>query len=102
MNRPDPNTPDSGANQDDAVWLDLVARLEAGSGTPCHERNAAFGTCTHYERNLARRLGKENESRDHAEARDAVTFIGSQLREVTDESLAKHRQQSALQCCDLR
>lgn len=34
MNRPDPNTPDSGANQDDAVWLDLVARLEAGSGTP--------------------------------------------------------------------
>ncbi len=34
MNRPDPNTPDSGANQDDAVWLDLVARLEAGPGTP--------------------------------------------------------------------
>lgn len=32
MTRPDPNTPDSGANQDDAVWLDLVARLEAGSG----------------------------------------------------------------------
>lgn len=33
MTRPDPNSPDpdssdSGANQDDAVWLDLVARLE--------------------------------------------------------------------------
>lgn len=28
MTRPDPNSPDSGAHQDDAVWLDLVARLE--------------------------------------------------------------------------
>jgi hypothetical protein len=28
MTRPDPNSPDPGANQDDAVWLDLVARLE--------------------------------------------------------------------------
>ncbi|MET1089085.1 MAG: hypothetical protein ABWY04_18540 [Arthrobacter sp.] len=28
MNRPDPGSPDQGANQDDAVWLDLVARLE--------------------------------------------------------------------------
>ncbi|MET3951932.1 hypothetical protein [Arthrobacter sp. UYEF36] len=39
MTRPDPNSPDSSANQDDAVWLDLVARLEgrdtgAGLGTP--------------------------------------------------------------------
>ncbi|WP_427132642.1 hypothetical protein [Pseudarthrobacter sp. S9] len=32
MNRPDPNSPDPGANQDDAVWLDLVARLEGVSG----------------------------------------------------------------------
>ena len=29
MTRPDPGSPDQGANQDDAVWLDLVARLEA-------------------------------------------------------------------------
>ncbi|QCB98177.1 hypothetical protein E5206_15680 [Arthrobacter sp. PAMC25564] len=28
MTRPDPESPDPGANQDDAVWLDLVARLE--------------------------------------------------------------------------
>lgn len=28
MTKPDPNAPDSSANQDDAVWLDLVARLE--------------------------------------------------------------------------
>lgn len=27
-----PGSPDQGANQDDAVWLDLVARLEADSG----------------------------------------------------------------------
>ncbi|HEU4666651.1 MAG TPA: hypothetical protein VFS79_03235 [Arthrobacter sp.] len=33
MNRPDPGSPDQGANQDDAVWLDLVARLEADSPT---------------------------------------------------------------------
>jgi hypothetical protein len=32
MTRPDPTSPDSGANQDDAVWLDLVARLEGGPG----------------------------------------------------------------------
>lgn len=29
MARPDPGAPDPGANQDDAVWLDLVARLES-------------------------------------------------------------------------
>ena len=29
MNRPDAGQPDQGANQDDAVWLDLVARLES-------------------------------------------------------------------------
>lgn len=29
MNRPDSEQPDPGANQDDAVWLDLVARLES-------------------------------------------------------------------------
>jgi hypothetical protein len=36
-NSPDPDSSDSRANQDDAVWLDLVARLEgrdAGPGTP--------------------------------------------------------------------
>jgi hypothetical protein len=37
MNRPDPGSADQGANQDDAVWLDLVARLE--SDTPPPERN---------------------------------------------------------------
>ncbi|VXB11343.1 conserved hypothetical protein [Arthrobacter sp. 9AX] len=31
MNRPDPGSPDQGANQDDAIWLDLVARLEGKS-----------------------------------------------------------------------
>jgi len=29
VNRPDSEQPDPGANQDDAVWLDLVARLES-------------------------------------------------------------------------
>ena len=38
-NSPDPDSSDSHANQDDAVWLDLVARLEGrdpgtGQGTP--------------------------------------------------------------------
>ncbi|MGX1161545.1 hypothetical protein FBY31_0077 [Arthrobacter sp. SLBN-100] len=33
MNRPDPGSPDQGANQDDAAWLDLVARLEGNSPT---------------------------------------------------------------------
>jgi hypothetical protein len=31
MPRPDSGSPDQSANQDDAVWLDLVARLEGGS-----------------------------------------------------------------------
>lgn len=31
MTRPDSGSPDQGANQDDAVWLDLVSRLEADS-----------------------------------------------------------------------
>ena len=32
MNRPDSGSPDQSANQDDAVWLDLVARLEEKPG----------------------------------------------------------------------
>jgi hypothetical protein len=32
MTRPDSGSPDQSANQDDAVWLDLVARLEGTSG----------------------------------------------------------------------
>lgn len=37
MTRPDPDSQDSSANQDDAVWLDLVARLEAtDSGAGAH------------------------------------------------------------------
>jgi hypothetical protein len=34
MNRPDSGSPDQSANQDDAVWLDLVARLEEKPGPP--------------------------------------------------------------------
>ena len=34
MNRPDSGSPDQSANQDDAVWLDLVARLEEKPGAP--------------------------------------------------------------------
>lgn len=33
MNRPDSGSPDHSANQDDAVWLDLVARLEEKPAT---------------------------------------------------------------------
>ena len=32
MTKPGSGSPDQGANQDDAVWLDLVARLEEDSG----------------------------------------------------------------------
>ncbi|MET3142707.1 UNVERIFIED_ORG: hypothetical protein ABIB19_000845 [Arthrobacter sp. UYEF10] len=34
MNRPDSGSQDQSANQDDAVWLDLVARLEEKPGDP--------------------------------------------------------------------
>ncbi|RAM37572.1 GlsB/YeaQ/YmgE family stress response membrane protein [Arthrobacter globiformis] len=34
MNRPDSNASDPSANQDDAVWLDLVARLQGDSPAP--------------------------------------------------------------------
>ncbi|MEJ1180254.1 hypothetical protein ACFC25_19560 [Pseudarthrobacter sp. NPDC055928] len=34
MTRPDPGSPDPSANQDDAVWLDLVARLEGSPAGP--------------------------------------------------------------------
>ena len=40
MTRPDPNSADSSANQDDAVWLDLVARLEG------RDTDAAAGPVT--------------------------------------------------------
>ena len=31
MTKPDSGAPDPSANQDDAIWLDLVARLEGSS-----------------------------------------------------------------------
>jgi hypothetical protein len=34
MNRPDSNSSDPSANQDDAVWLDLVARLQGDAPVP--------------------------------------------------------------------
>jgi hypothetical protein len=34
MTKPDSNSPDPGQNQDDAVWLDLVARLEGDTADP--------------------------------------------------------------------
>jgi hypothetical protein len=34
MNRPDSNSSESSANQDDAVWLDLVARLQGDTTAP--------------------------------------------------------------------
>jgi hypothetical protein len=45
MTRPDSGSPDQSANQDDAVWLDLVARLEADSaaGTNATDASGAAG-----------------------------------------------------------
>ena len=38
MNRPDPNSADQSANnEDDAIWMDLVARLEATESSPLHD-----------------------------------------------------------------
>lgn len=42
MTRPDPESPDQGASQDDAVWLDLVARLE-GNQHPAGEASQPLG-----------------------------------------------------------
>ena len=41
MTRPDSGSPDQSANQDDAVWLDLVARLE---GTTSEDGSTADGS----------------------------------------------------------
>lgn len=38
---PDPDSPDSSANDDDAVWLDLVARLEGTESGPAGGAGAA-------------------------------------------------------------
>ncbi|MBT2521633.1 hypothetical protein [Arthrobacter sp. ISL-28] len=43
MNRPDSNSSDPSANQDDAVWLDLVARLEADTSSFGAETSADGG-----------------------------------------------------------
>lgn len=37
---PDPDSPDSSANEDDAVWLDLVARLEGTDSGPAGSADA--------------------------------------------------------------
>ncbi|WP_284979521.1 hypothetical protein [Arthrobacter sp. fls2-241-R2A-200] len=45
MNRPDPNSPDQSANKDDdAVWLDLVARLEATDSSAQAEPSESEGS----------------------------------------------------------
>ncbi|MCO4263000.1 hypothetical protein NG697_08735 [Pseudarthrobacter sp. MDT3-26] len=43
MNRPDSGSPDQSANQDDAVWLDLVARLEEKPANPTGTADASSG-----------------------------------------------------------
>lgn len=44
MNRPGPDSPDQSANKDeDAVWLDLVARLEAMPGEKPDDADASAG-----------------------------------------------------------
>lgn len=44
MNRPGPDSPDQSANKDDdAVWLDLVARLESMPSSPLDEPRLAEG-----------------------------------------------------------
>lgn len=44
MNRPDAGSPDQGANHDDAVWLDLVARLKSDSPAGPAGTGTADGT----------------------------------------------------------
>jgi hypothetical protein len=46
MNRPDSNSSDPSANQDDAVWLDLVARLTADTPVPDAEAVPGDGEST--------------------------------------------------------
>lgn len=46
MNRPDPGPADQGANQDDAVWLDLVSRLQEHPQSPPHEQDPAATNAT--------------------------------------------------------
>ena len=46
MNRPDSNPSDSSANQDDAVWLDLVARLEGAPPASTPTTAPAFADLT--------------------------------------------------------
>jgi hypothetical protein len=68
MNRPDSNSSDPSANQDDAVWLDLVARLEGDTTGGTAEPEA--GNRTHPG------LGAPNEATDpHGgkDPRDGVT-----------------------------
>lgn len=43
MNRPDSNSSDPSANQDDAVWLDLVARLEGDTTGLDADNRAGLG-----------------------------------------------------------
>ena len=91
MNRPDPGSPDQGANQDDAVWLDLVARLEADSpaepqGTGSSGSSAPGGTPAAAERTatfrdfdplgLAGAAPSELSAADRQEASAAGTSAG--------------------------
>jgi hypothetical protein len=72
MTRPDPNSADSSANQDDAVWLDLVARLEG------RDTDAAAGPVTAATAGTEGAEGPESRhGKDGREGKDAREGSGA-------------------------
>lgn len=72
MNRPDSNSADQSANRDDeAVWLDLVARLEAMPSASTHEAGTAEDeTTSHPSGGSAVPTGNEHTDPGHSSFRD--------------------------------
>lgn len=66
MTRPDSGSPDQSANQDDAVWLDLVARLE---GTTSEDSSATNGSTA--DGSTAKGGAAEDGTADHGTAPNA-------------------------------
>jgi hypothetical protein len=78
MNRPDPNSADQSANKDDdAVWLDLVSRLEATQSGPAGEP------------------AEDSHERDGSEARHVQPELGRTFKDFDPLGLSAPAQEPA-------
>ncbi|MEN8584284.1 hypothetical protein ABFP37_16425 [Burkholderia sp. RS01] len=99
MNRPDSNPSDPSANQDDAVWLDLVARLQGGTPAPGTGAGPEDGAGSQGDGGAAAADGRGPDGPEHGRAKRFTDFdpLGLAPGAPTELSAAERQAAAARQ-----